>query len=328
MPLFSVVIPTYNRRERLLRALRSVLAQTFVDYEIIVVDDGSSDGTMEALAGVTGPVTAIRQANRGPAAARSTGVRAATGDFIAFLDSDDTWFPWTLASYADAVKQNDRLGWLYGGGVANPQAVNGSNGKTPMVCRSFPDYFSAASVDGLMPLASGVAISRQLLLALGGLNESMRVAEDVDLWFRLGGASPFVLIESPPLYLREIHEGSLGEDVPRSFEGMMKLVERERLGEYRGSKKSGFVRRGIITRQLMYYAEKYQQHGQRSLAARVYLEVLKLQAQSGFREPGFGGWRNRFLLAFPVLLLAPSLHRQLAAVLSTRPARRAVGDRG
>jgi glycosyltransferase involved in cell wall biosynthesis len=79
MPLFSVVIPTYNRRERLLRAVASVHAQTFTDYELIVVDDGSSDGTVEALAKVQGPVTAIRQANRGPAAARSAGVRAATG---------------------------------------------------------------------------------------------------------------------------------------------------------------------------------------------------------------------------------------------------------
>jgi hypothetical protein len=179
-----------------------------------------------------------------------------------------------------------------------------------------------------MPLASGVTISTELLRALGGLNESMRVAEDVDLWFRLGDGSPFVLIESPPLYLREIHDGSLGEDVPCSFEGMMKLVAQEGRGDYAGSEESAFVRRAIITRQLMYYAEKYQNQGHRGLAVRAYLEVLRLQARSRFREPGFGGWRNRFLLSFPVLFLTPSLHRRLALVLSTRPARRAVGDRG
>jgi len=328
MPLFSVVIPTFNRRERLLRAVSSVLAQVFKDFELIVVDDGSSDGTMEALAKFNGAVKAIRQANRGPAAARSTGIRAATGDYVAFLDSDDTWFPWTLASYAETLKRHQSPGWIYGAGVASVEAAKEANAKDPLVTKSFPNYFAAAAVDGLMPLASGVTISRPLLKAVGGLNESMRVAEDVDLWFRLGNASPFAQIESPPLYLRELHDGSLGEDVPCSFEGMMKLVAQEQHGDYHGPEESAFVRRAIITRQLMYYAEKYQNEGHRGLALRAYLHVLKLQAKSRFREPGFGGWRNRFLVSFPVLFLTPALHRQLAVVLSSRPARRAVGDRG
>src|SRR5450830_1529256 len=94
---FSIVIPTYNRMKFLQQALDSVWAQTHDDYEIIVVDDGSTDGTKDYLASLDGRVKTVRQSNSGPAAARNLGVRQAKGEYVAFLDSDDLWFPWALA---------------------------------------------------------------------------------------------------------------------------------------------------------------------------------------------------------------------------------------
>src|SRR4051812_6017095 len=100
--LFSVVVPTYNRLYLLSRALETVCAQTHADFEIIIVDDGSTDGTREWLAshGAPVPVRVLEQSNRGPGAARNLGIREARGDYIAFLDSDDLWFPWTLETFA------------------------------------------------------------------------------------------------------------------------------------------------------------------------------------------------------------------------------------
>ena len=88
-PEFSVVIPTYNRLDYLKQALSSVWAQTFTDYEIIVVDDGSNDGTREYLHGLRSKLRILSQPNSGPGAARNIGLREAQGDYIALLDSDD-----------------------------------------------------------------------------------------------------------------------------------------------------------------------------------------------------------------------------------------------
>src|ERR1019366_7503629 len=101
-PKFSIIIPTYNRLDYLKQALRSVWAQTFTDYEIIVVDDGSNDGTREYLNGLWSKLRILSQPNSGPGAARNVGIREAQGEYIALVDSDDLWFPWTLEIFARA----------------------------------------------------------------------------------------------------------------------------------------------------------------------------------------------------------------------------------
>lgn len=101
---FSVVIPSYNRSAWLVTALESVFAQTEPAFEIIVADDGSTDDTPDVLRKYEGRVKVLTQRNAGPSAARNLGIAAATGDYIAFLDSDDLWFPWTLALYREVIE--------------------------------------------------------------------------------------------------------------------------------------------------------------------------------------------------------------------------------
>jgi hypothetical protein len=93
MPKVSIILPTCNRADTIMRAIRSVQAQSFQDWELIVVDDGSTDNTMAALAGIDARITLIRQENRGFTEARNTGIRAGSCDFFAFLDSDDEFMP-------------------------------------------------------------------------------------------------------------------------------------------------------------------------------------------------------------------------------------------
>src|ERR1051325_1747163 len=108
MPTFSVIIPTYNRSSYLKVTLESVWRQTLTDYEIIIVDDGSTDDTSAYLSQIGERVTVIRQLNRGPGIARNRGAESARGEYLAFLDSDDLWFPWTLETVAQLITSHDR----------------------------------------------------------------------------------------------------------------------------------------------------------------------------------------------------------------------------
>ncbi len=102
-PFFSVVIPSYNREKSIEATLDSVARQKFRDFECIVVDDGSTDKTCQ-LAQRYPFVRLIQQDNTGPGAARNTGIQASAGAYVAFLDSDDIWFPWTLQHYFNVIK--------------------------------------------------------------------------------------------------------------------------------------------------------------------------------------------------------------------------------
>src|SRR5438874_2268449 len=114
MPLFSVIIPAYNRATLIGQTLDSVFAQNRNDMEVIVVDDGSTDGTLDIVARYGDRVRILQQSNKGPGAARNAGLRAATGDYVAFLDSDDVWFPWTAQTYATVIAQNDHPAFVAG----------------------------------------------------------------------------------------------------------------------------------------------------------------------------------------------------------------------
>ena len=130
MAAVSVIIPTYNRAAKAARAVSSVLFQTFSDYEVIVVDDGSSDGTREALAPFGRRIRVLSHGeNRGVSAARNSGIRASQGSLVAFLDSDDYWFPEKLStqaaffeSHPEAVACQSEELWVRRGRRVNPMA--------------------------------------------------------------------------------------------------------------------------------------------------------------------------------------------------------------
>ena len=109
MPKVSVIIPTYNRSKYVTKAIDSVLAQTYRDFEIIVVDDGSTDNTKEVLKPYTDRIKYLYQENTGVSAARNAGIRAAGGQWIAFLDSDDEWLPEKLSIQMDYLSRHNEI---------------------------------------------------------------------------------------------------------------------------------------------------------------------------------------------------------------------------
>ncbi|MBM3604657.1 MAG: glycosyltransferase [Alphaproteobacteria bacterium] len=183
---FSIIIPAYNRVDQIGRAIASCLAQTCPDFEIIVVDDGSADGTAEAVEAMEDPrIRCIRQTNAGASAARNTGGRAARGRHLAFLDSDDEFLPHKLERLRAAIQNDDRPDrtvWyspLYfdrgqGNRMIKPGRAIGAD-------EPVGDYLFAD--DGLMQ-TSTLVVPRDLFLRVG-FDDGLRCLEDLDLCLRL-----------------------------------------------------------------------------------------------------------------------------------------------
>jgi len=184
--LVSVVIPAYNAAGCIGQAVKSVLAQSFMDYEIIVVNDGSPD-TAEleaALAPYRSRIQYFRQENRGPSAARNRGTRAARGKYVAFLDSDDTWLPEHLATQVFILEKDARLGLVYSDSflLKDGEVVGRTFQRESQV---LPVTFEAL-LEELCTVSLSTAVAlRQDLIEAGLFDETMVRCEDFDLWLRM-----------------------------------------------------------------------------------------------------------------------------------------------
>jgi glycosyltransferase involved in cell wall biosynthesis len=207
MPLFSVVVPTHNRVDRVQRALRSILAQTFLDYEVIVVDDGSSDGTPAFLAGVASERCRVfrNDPNRGVSASRNRGCAVAGGEFIVFLDDDDELRPYALAQLQARHLEHPELDFMWGG-----RRIHEKDGAGTLIDsyeQDWAEFVGPLRGSQVLPIVLQIAtnsaftIRRTVFEQLGGFDEQLRVSEDRDLFIRLargghpGGAIPRVLID-------------------------------------------------------------------------------------------------------------------------------------
>lgn len=184
-PFFSVIIPTYNRAEQLRRALESVVAQTFADFEVIVCDDGSSDHTQEIVASFSDsiPVTYLREENwGGPARPRNNGLKVAQGAWVCFLDADDWWYPGKLATVfsrtgsADVVHHDCAV---FDGGGKKFLKMRGRQLSTP----AFVDLMTGWNALH----TSTVCVKKAILDKVGGFTEerALIAIEDFDLWIRI-----------------------------------------------------------------------------------------------------------------------------------------------
>ena len=168
MPLFSVIIPTYNRAALLREALDSVFAQSFTDYEVIVVDDGSTDETAAVVASYGSRIRYFQQQNQGPGAARNLGAKYATGEYIAFLDSDDLWFSWTLKTISEVIKQQKYPSFIAANAVDFTECKQLEQARPgPISIAAFNSYIESAS-ENIWVLTSSVAIRRAEFNRVGG----------------------------------------------------------------------------------------------------------------------------------------------------------------
>ena len=190
----SVVIPAYNAERWLGRAIDSVLAQSQPVAEVIVVDDGSTDGTGRVAGGYGIQVRCLWQANAGVAAARNRGIAETGGEWIAFLDADDEWLPHKIQSQLAILRRNPSMKWCN----CNPRCIGRErqfDGPIPPSLRpelnrdAGVSYFPA-SLAGLRIQTPGFVVHRSVLAEVGPFDTSLRVAEDRDLWWRIAMRYP------------------------------------------------------------------------------------------------------------------------------------------
>jgi Glycosyltransferases involved in cell wall biogenesis len=187
---FSVVIPLYNKERFVERAVESVLRQTWTNYEVVVVDDGSTDDGPSVVAKYLGPkVRLIRQRNSGVSAARNRGIAEARMPWIAFLDADDEYLPTRLERCAECIAKYPDLQVVYTGvvhrTVSQPAIPDLTRSTEGMVV----DYLRF-SIDGpgRGMYTSGVTVRKDVFAITGCFSEDLRISEDTDMWFRLGMA--------------------------------------------------------------------------------------------------------------------------------------------
>ena len=230
-PYFSVVIPLYNKERYIKRTLESVLDQTFTDFEILVVDDGSTDKSYEIIDSIKDPrIRLIRQENGGPSKARNRGIKEAKGEFIAFLDADDEWLPGKLEKQHELHSESPDVVWS----CTAYRAVGGERVEHVSYSQAgIVDDVLDAIMDGI-PIQTSTVVIKKSIFENNRLlfNESFKRSEDREVWYKMACLYPSIGYLKTELLIYNVQtEGSLNatgfeeEDFP--FLSLGERIEKE-----------------------------------------------------------------------------------------------------
>ena len=295
----SVIIPAYNAEKHVARAIESVLAQTRPADEIIVIDDGSTDGTADVIRSFGDRVILIQQPNAGVSVARNTGINAATGDWIAFLDADDEWRPEKLKLQTDHLARNPDLKWTFTNLSWDKQKPGDVRPIHPLCCLSdmaagseyFDDYLFAYW-HGFFASTITLMIQRQVFDAVGLFEPGMKRAQDNDLWFRIAYQYPRIGYLPEPLAIYHLDTPASSTKINDSVEFMITLVRRhEKLSKQYGRDEAF---RSCITQMVQNWIRQLKKQGRRN-------DALLLLNEFKDYLPGRFCREMRFRLTVPVL---------------------------
>ncbi|MDR1653874.1 MAG: glycosyltransferase [Prevotellaceae bacterium] len=215
--MFSVIIPLYNKAQYVEKALQSVANQTFKEFEVIVVDDGSTDNSLEIvknMRGINCELRIIEQANSGVSTARNNGVRVARYNYIVFLDADDWWADNFLAQMAALINDfPDAAMWASSYfKVKNGKVTPAKIGVSQDFTRGYFDYVMAYSRSPWMPIWTGATVMRKEIYdEMGGFKPTLKLGEDFDLWMRVALKYRTVLINKPlSFYNQDVEAATRG----------------------------------------------------------------------------------------------------------------------
>lgn len=275
MPRFSTIVPIYNRGSLIRHTLDSILYQS-IETEIIVVDDGSTDDSVAQVEKYASQgVRVIQQNNAGPGTARNTGIAAATGDYLTFLDSDDLWFPHTLETYAACIERHNEPALLIGkaiqfSGDAFPEAPKAC----PIKALVYNNYYAAAE-QAISVVGCCFAVRRDVVKENNAIFGQDHInAEDMDFLLQLGVANGFVWIQEPEVLAYQLAEGSEMSDHLKTHAGLSKLVEKEKNHEFPGGPQLANNRRKVLTRYTRSASIGFKREGDSKLAWELYVKTL------------------------------------------------------
>lgn len=318
MSVISVVIPTYNNAHLIGDALESVFKQSFRDYEIIVVDDGSTDHTRELLKPYTERITYYHQENQGLAVARNTGLRLAGGEYITYLDADDIWHPENLRVKADILKRFPGLGGVFSdflifdaSGVRDPRGTKKLFPFFRRTGRDFKDIFQHTDTVQVEPgrsaivhhgqvfdslfwgnfiLPTSMVFNRSFAQAVGEFRPHMRTQQDYEYWLRFSKSYPLAYVDDVLVSYRrhpqQLTDHSKIERMLLAIREIIDLYEEE----FRHAGKSSLYNRRkaeILTN----LAKVYIRQGKTSKARKLVYEALQ-------RDPRFWAAYLHYALSF------------------------------
>ncbi len=203
----SVIIPTYNRAFYLEKAIQSVLDQSYPDFDVIVVDDGSTDNTAEVVRKFKG-VMLIQQQNLGVAVARNTGIHRTRGKYVAFLDDDDLWLPGKLEKQVAYMEDHPATGMVY----SAYQTIDSHDTVTGEVTHVVSGQVWHDFMFGVPIAPPTVMVRREVLDTVGVFDKSLRLGEDLDLWIRIARRYPIHGMKEPLVQYR-IHNSNTAKPI-------------------------------------------------------------------------------------------------------------------
>ena len=248
---FSILISAYNRAELTRQAIDSALAQTFRDYEVIVIDDGSTDHVPQVLESYGTRIKAFRQPNRGSEAALNQAAALAHGEYLCMLDNDDLFFPHTLATYDQIIRSCDSPPLILGAftefeGHQSPPAD--SHMSAVIKVREYPDYLS--KTEPINITASKIVIRRSLFDEVGGFGTKGGTPTDsyidYNLMLKAGTHGPCIVVQEPCTLARRLHTTNFVGDFNKVTDGLLSLARSERQGLYPGGKHRRGSRYAVI----------------------------------------------------------------------------------
>ena len=309
----SVVIPTYNRAHTVVDAIRSVLVQSFGDLELIVVDDGSTDDTAARVGALADArLRYVRGRHAGVSAARNLGVSRATGELVAFLDSDDLWHADKLTCEVAYLRRHPEVDAVFSdlekrhGDRVYPSFMR----QTAVFSRRL---LGAAHPDGLVlepremrlclleevPIKpSTLTMRRRAFAEVGGFDETWTSSEDWEFLLRLAQAHRFAYLDRPLAVLFISPDSLHIVDQSRGETAMMRLLLRERLSLAGDAEALAAVRRGLV-RRTMHFAWYHIDHGRRAPACRIFLRGFLLTGDPGLLARALAVWMPHALQPAP-----------------------------
>ena len=225
MPKVSICIPTYNRKDYLKETLDSVYQQTFTDYEVIIVDDGSTDGTEEMVLSGSYPRLEYHwQDNVGISATRNRLVSLAKGEYIAFIDSDDLFYPDSIERLLTSIEPYNGTACAYGGGSTIDK--DGNEIITRPKLKTLPSGdISAALFQTIIVHSCGSMYPTKAIRESSGFNPTLKVCEDYDMELELSLKYKFIA-QQQPTFKRRRHSSNLSEETYEKLADKLKTVQR------------------------------------------------------------------------------------------------------
>lgn len=282
--LVTVIIPTYNSAQYLSAAVESVLQQTFKDFELLIIDDGSKDNTSELAKTFSDKVRYIYQENAGVSEARNHGIKVSKGKYVAFLDADDTWLPTKLEKQIDALRNNSEYKFCFSDFVGvnqNLQPIEMKRGR--LVDSAIKDLLLRGNVVGSI---CTVLCERELFDKVGGFDPKLSQCADWDMWIRIATLTDFLFIDEQLVTYRQ-HDSNMSRNAILLEQDSLSVLEKgfsmdSVPKEIKNKRRVAFARNYMVLAGTYYHSKLYK-HFLRCAALSIKLDIKQMS----------------YLLAFP-----------------------------